>query len=127
MARRVRPGISVESLEAREVPATAFALGTGGIGVNTLFRFDTATPTTLSVGIPVTGLAAGETLVGTDFRPATGQLYGLAVNATQTTVQLYTIDPNSGAAVAVGAAPVPVAGLIGATKFGVDFNPAADR
>ena len=81
MARRARTTISAEQLEAREVPATAFALGTGGIGANTLFRFDTATPGTLSVGIPVTGLDAGETVVGIDFRPANGQLYGLAVDA----------------------------------------------
>jgi trimeric autotransporter adhesin len=126
MARRSRPAISAEQLESREVPATAFALGTGGIGANTLFRFDTATPATLSVGIPVTGLGLGETLVGTDFRPANGQLYGLAVDATKTNVHLYTINPNSGAATAVGAA-VPVTGLTTATKFGVDFNPVVDR
>jgi|GEM_PF-5564010 len=42
MARSKR--LSLETLETRDNPATAYALGTGAIGVNTLFRFDTATP-----------------------------------------------------------------------------------
>ena len=89
MARRTRKVLSAEQLEAREVPATAFALGAGA-NVNTLFRFDTATPTTLSTGVPVTGLDATFNLVGIDFRPATGDLYGFAVSGNNT--RLYTID-----------------------------------
>jgi len=122
MARRARPAISAEQLEAREVPATAFALGSG-INVNTLFRFDTLTPATLSTPIPVTGLGATFNLVGIDFRPATGELYGFAVSGANT--QLYTIDLN-GAATAVGPAVI-VNGIATATKYGVDFNPVADR
>ncbi|QDU22628.1 DUF4394 domain-containing protein [Urbifossiella limnaea] len=123
MARFARNLLSPEQLEAREVPATAFALGSGAFA-DTLFRFDTATPATLSVGIPVTGLDAGYSLVGTDFRPADGVLYGLATNADN--AQLYTIDPNTGAATPVAAA-FAVTGISTATKFGVDFNPTADR
>ncbi len=122
MARRTRPAIRAEELEAREVPATAFALGAGA-NVNTLFRFDTATPATLDVGVPVTGLDAGSTLVGIDFRPATGDLYGLGRDLDM--FRVYTIDI-TGAATPVGAA-VQVVGTTTATKFGVDFNPVADR
>jgi hypothetical protein len=128
MARRTRPTICAEQLEAREVPATAFALG-DAVNPNTLFRFDTATPTTLATGVPVTGLQLGDTLVGTDFRPATGQLYALGVNTVANTLQLYTIDI-TGAATAVGANPIILPGtntITGATKWGVDFNPVADR
>ena len=122
MARSARPRFTAEELEAREVPATAFALGTG-INVNSLFRFDTATPATLSTPIPVTGLDATFNLVGIDFRPATGELYGFAVSGANT--RLYTIDL-AGAATPVGPAVI-VDGIAGANKFGVDFNPVADR
>ncbi len=42
---------------------------------------------------PIMGLDAGDTLVGIDVRPATGQLYALGSGA-----HLYTIDPNTGVA-----------------------------
>src|SRR5207245_2272835 len=57
------------------------AVGLDAAGVN-LVRFGTATPGTATGQVAVGGLAAGEVLVGIDYRPATGQLYGLGVNAT---------------------------------------------
>jgi hypothetical protein len=68
----------------------------------------------------ITGLQSGERLVGIDFRPATGQLYGVGNSS-----RLYTIDPATGAATQVGSGTFAVA-LSGA-DFGVDFNPVADR
>lgn len=70
--------------------------------------------------IGVTGLQAGENLLGIDFRPVNGQLFGLGSSS-----RLYRIDPTSGAATAVNAQPfaVPLSG----TSFGFDFNPAVDR
>ena len=120
-----RPRLGLEALEAREVPAAAFALGTGA-NANNLFRFDTATPQTLTATTAITGLAASDVLVGTDFRPSTGQLFGVAANVGANTVRVYTINPTSGVATAVGTAQ-NVATITGATKFGVDFNPVADR
>ena len=69
---------------------------------------------------PVTGLAAGEQIVGIDYRVARGVLYALSQAG-----RLYTLDVPSGALRPVGAAPlaVPLQG----TVFGFDFNPAADR
>lgn len=64
-------------------------------------------------------MAAGENIVGIDFRPATGQLFALG-----STSRLYNINASSGAAVAVGAAGVFT--LTG-TSFGLDFNPTVDR
>jgi hypothetical protein len=87
--------------------------------------------------VSVTGVAAGESLVGIDFRPQTGQLYGLGINATAETGTLYLLDPQTGAATAVGtpgavafqdAAGVAVDLPDPATAgYGLDFNPAVDK
>lgn len=87
---------------------------------NTLVVFRATRPDLISRTTAVTGLPAGERLVGIDFRPADGRLYGLGK-----TSRLYLIDTTSGAATAIGAAPFTPT-LIG-TAFGVDFNPVVDR
>ena len=71
----------------------------------------------------IAGLADGETLLGIDFRPANGMLYGLGRIGTQTVGQLYTIDPMTAQASPVGPRTIPLNG----TAFGVDFNPVPDR
>jgi hypothetical protein len=93
-----------------------------------LLRFKPATPNTIDGSVALSGMAAGETLLGIDFRPKDGLLYGITSNA-----RIVTIDPASGAAtvkatLAADAADTtaPYAGVIG-TAFVVDFNPAADR
>ncbi len=86
---------------------------------NNLQVFNLTTPGT-PVSKPITGLQAGETLLGIDMRPLTGQLYGLG-----STSRIYTINMASGAATAVGAGPF-VPALAG-TSFGFDFNPTVDR
>jgi Domain of unknown function (DUF4394) len=70
----------------------------------------------------VSGLADGETLVGIDFRPATGVLYGVGRVGGSGAGQLYTIDLKSGFATAVGTRTIPLMGA----AFGVDFNPVPD-
>src|SRR5215217_5265039 len=111
--------------------SSVFALS----GTN-LLTFDTASPTTTAT-IPITGVTAGETLVGIDVRPQNGILYGLGVNATANTATLYAIAHNGVAAV-VGTAPslialttdgvtpvdLPDPATVG---YGFDFNPTADR
>jgi len=125
MARNKR--LDLERLEAREVPATAFAVGAfTGADVNTLFRFDTATPGTIQATPPITGLNVGDVIVGIDFRPADGQLYGLGANLAADTVQVYRIDALTGVVTAIGG-PANVANITGATSFGMDFNPFVDR
>lgn len=86
---------------------------------NQLLGFDQGSPGQVSSSVAVTGLASGESLLGIDFRPATGGLYALGG-----TSQIYTIDPGTGVATAVGGPFTP--GLDGAT-FGFDFNPTVDR
>ena len=70
----------------------------------------------------ISGLADGETLVGIDFRPATGVLYAVGRIGASGAGQLYTIDLTSAYATAVGARAIPLAG----TAFGVDFNSVPD-
>ena len=78
----------------------------------------------LNIGTPIskaiTGLQTGETIVGIDMRPATGQLYALG-----STSRLYVLNTSSGAAAVIGT--VPFATLLAGTSFGFDFNPTVDR
>ena len=73
---------------------------------------------------PITGLADGEFLVGVDFRPSNGLLYGVGrIGGDPMALgQLYTIDIDSGLASAVGLRAIPLNG----NAFGVDFNPVPD-
>ena len=100
-----------------------------------LARFSGATPGT-ATNVAISGIAAGEVLVGIDFRPQTGQLYGLAVAEATDTATLYLLDPQTGAAAAVGtagqiayfdAAGNPVDLPPAMSGYGFDFNPTVDR
>jgi len=83
---------------------------------NALLRFDSLTPgATTTVALSGTG---AEQIVGIDFRPATGQLYGLGSAS-----NLYTINTTTGSASLVGTLGTPLSG----TSFGTDFNPVVDR
>ncbi|MFN8020569.1 MAG: DUF4394 domain-containing protein [Acidimicrobiales bacterium] len=90
---------------------------------NTLVTFDASAPGSVSTRA-VTGLGAGETLVGFDVRPATGEVIGVTI--TGTSGRMYRIDPTTGAATALGAAPFTV-DATGATTWSVDVNPTVDR
>jgi len=67
----------------------------------------------------ITGLAAGERVLGIDVRPANGQLYGLG-----STNQIYTINPRTAAATAVG---MPFSSEAYGNAVGFDVNPVVDR
>ncbi|RJF96491.1 DUF4394 domain-containing protein [Noviherbaspirillum cavernae] len=66
----------------------------------------------------VSGLMAGDTLVGIDYRVQDGKLYGVSK-----TGGVYLLDTRNAAATKVSQFTVALDG----TSFGVDFNPAADR
>lgn len=87
---------------------------------NVLISFDHANPGQPLTSRAITGLAASDQIRGIDFRPASGQLFGLG-----TSTQLYVIDPATGAATAIG--PSPPLPLILGTDSGFDFNPLPDR
>jgi hypothetical protein len=90
------------------------AIADGG----SLISFRTADPGTLLSSVSISGLDAGASLVGIDYRPATRQLYGVSSDS-----KLYTINQVSGKATSVGTFNVPLMG----TFFGIDFNPTVDR
>jgi hypothetical protein len=70
--------------------------------------------------VDITGMQTGETMLAIDFRPATGQLYGVSSGS-----RIYIINPVSGAARAVSTTPFTPA--IDGTAVGFDFNPTVDR
>lgn len=90
-----------------------------------LISFQAQTPGTLISTVQITSITAGQTLVGIDFRPATGQLYALGYNSATGEARLYTIDRSTGVATAVGAAAVTLSPNMG--DIGFDFNPTVDR
>jgi hypothetical protein len=120
---------------AVQKPASVSIVGLLAPGTG-LVRFTSAAPgTTSTVGL--SGVAAGETMVGIDFRPQTGQLFGFAVDASANTGTLYRIDPQTGVATAIGTTGQIAFTIDGATPidfpdptptvgWGVDFNPAID-
>lgn len=87
---------------------------------STMYSFDSAQPGTLTSRQSVTGLQFGEAIVGIDFRPTNGRLYGLSAAS-----RLYTIDTATGAATYVSTMSVPQNGDNLGTD--IDFNPTADR
>ncbi len=99
--------------QALAIPAVALTSD------NNLHTFDTASPGTLRGAVPISGLQMNETMLGIDFRPATGQLFGVG-----STSRVYSIDVSTGVATAVGAAFTPA---LDATDIGIDFNPTVDR
>lgn len=104
---------------------------------NSLISFDSGSPGAITNTASITGLLAGDTLVGIDRRPSLGPnngvLYGVAVNSSGAG-RLYTLNTLTGAATA-GAAlaanpadmddPFPFTTVMG-SAFGVDFNPTVD-
>jgi len=100
-------------------PALAAEAFYGVTAENQLVTFASDSPGALRSSVPLTGLAAGERILGIDVRPSTGQLYALG-----NTNRVYVITPLSGAARALGA---PFSPPLAGTAFGFDFNPQADR
>lgn len=86
---------------------------------NRLVSFNAGQPGKLLSDARLTGLQAGETMLGIDFRVAKGELYGLG-----STGRLYRIDEDKAAATPVGA---PIAVAIDGHEIGFDFNPTVDR
>lgn len=86
---------------------------------NQLLRFNAGQPQNVRERKPLTGLPAGEKILGIDYRVAYGKLFALGASG-----QLYRIDTASAAATAIGApALLPVEGK----SWGFDFNPTVDR
>ena len=88
---------------------------------NEIVKYNAKSPDQVLSIVAVTGLEAGDELMAIDFRPATGQLYGMSRNS-----RLYIINTETGA----------TGGVIGDDAFspevygtfvGFDFDPVSDR
>ena len=112
--RRILAALAIATIA---LPTAASGETIVGLSANRLFSFDSATPGTVTPFLAVTGLLAGTSLVGIDFRPATpGQLVG--VGQVGTTGTVYEINTLTGAATIIN-----TGFTLTGTAFGVDFNP----
>ena len=120
-ARRLALPLALASLTALAAPAGASAaerlVGLGG--TNQLYSFTSQAPAAART-IAVSGLVAGDRLVGIDRRPLTGQIYGVSSQG-----RIYVVNPATGRATAVS--PTPFEPRPQGSTFGVDFNPVVDR
>ena len=117
--------IAIFAIPVAGAAADTRFVGASSTGGSTLYVFNSdADGAGAAKTAPVSGIAAGDAIVGLDVRPATGELYALGHNSG--TTQLYTIDlaPNAKSATATA-----VGGRLASmgASFGFDFNPTVDR
>ena len=87
---------------------------------NRLYTFDSASPEQWTRTKPLSGLAAGERVVGLDVRPAGRQLIALTNRN-----RLYGVQRTRAIATPIGSGPFMPA--LAGNAFGFDFNPTVDR
>jgi len=104
-------GAAAFSSSAQAIPLVA----TNGANLS---RFDSGALGSVTT-VPVTGLQVGETLVGIDYRPSDGQIYGIG-----STSRIYRLNILTGTATQVGTASQFT---LNGTAFGTDVSPVSDR
>jgi hypothetical protein len=114
-SRKCQPRL--ETLEDRRVLSTIVGLAAG----NLLLTFDSADPGTITSAKRIGGLKERVEFSDIDFRPATGELYGLSDTANS----VYKINLSTGMASRVG--PGMFSPALQGKNFGMDFNPVVDR
>lgn len=87
---------------------------------NQLLKLNTQNSGTPLRTLSLTGIQANERLIAIDFRPATGQLFGVSNGS-----RVYMINLTNGVATAIGSAPFSPS--INGDLVGFDFNPTVDR
>jgi hypothetical protein len=101
------------------VHAERIVVVTGDISQRVL-SFDSSHPATVSQARVITGFVNSfEQFVSIDFRPATGQLYGLTHFS-----RLYRLDPVTGVATFI---PTQISMFNFSDMVGIDFNPVTDE
>lgn len=101
----------------QDVPDAVFY---GLTETNQLLRLSAKTPSVAQATVNLTGLQPDERMLGIDFRPATGQLYGVGSSN-----RLYVINPATGESRAVGGGAFTP--TLNGSVVGFDFNPTVDR
>lgn len=87
---------------------------------NEIVRFSSGNTALDQEVVAMTGMQPDEQILAIDFRPSTGQLYGVSDQS-----RLYTINPITGKSSAISATPFTPA--ISGNLVGFDFNPTVDR
>jgi hypothetical protein len=87
---------------------------------NRLAMFGSQNPSSSFSAMPFAGLGTNEVMVGLDFGPRDGKLYGVSNQN-----RIYTIDPSSATVSPIGTSAF-APGLVGGF-FGMDFNPTVNR
>jgi len=85
-----------------------------------LAKFNAMSPGTAISSVAISGLQSGESITAIDFRPATGELYGMGSSS-----RLYIINLTTGTARMVGTDPFSP--VLNGDIVGFDFNPTVDR
>lgn len=124
-------GLAVRDIAVAGLAAAAQSLDASGTNLK---RFLLRSPAA-AITVPITGITAGERLVGFDVRPATGQWIALGIDPALDRGTLYRLDPQGGAATVLGTSPGLVTFVNGAGMaidlpdaiYGVSFNPTVDR
>ncbi len=115
--RPVFTALFIATLALAGTAASATTL-VGLTSANEIARFDSASAGSATRSA-ITGLAAGERLVGIDTRPGNGLIYGVS-----TANKLYTVNELTGATSFVAMLSANV--INPALGYGIDFNPVAD-
>lgn len=111
-------GVAIATLGAGTAAQAEYFFGlTSG---NRIVTFDSSAPGVIKTSGAISGIAAGDTLLGLDLRPANRTLYSVGSSG-----RLYAISGNGNGYVATDLGTIPQA-LTG-TSFGLDFNPTVDR
>ena len=117
-----------EEIRGLSARATSTPVVIGLTDAGRLVAFRPATPNVLNGDVALAGLNANETLLGIDYRPRDGLLYGITSSARIVTIDAATGATTVKATLAADAADttLPYTAIAG-TAFAVDFNPVADR
>lgn len=85
---------------------------------NKLITFNHGAPGALESSVAISGLQAGDSVVGIDYRPSDNKLYGLGSSG-----ELYLLDVRSGAATPKARLSTALSG----SAFGLSFSPVDGR
>lgn len=85
-----------------------------------LIKFNAGQPQKILSSMPIKGLAAGESILGIDYRISKDALYALGSSG-----RLYILNEDTAQLTPVGATPFAV--KLDGGLFGFDFNPTVDR
>lgn len=105
-----------KNIDVAKPDLTFFALSNG----NQQLKINANNSANVNVTTPIIGLLPNDLLTAIDFRPATGELYGVSSQS-----RVYVISQETGNARIVGIASLNP--IITGTAVGLDFDPTVDR